>query len=154
MSNKKFYLLELFKFEENEPLASWNELAMAIEICESPRQGEKFVIAEQHYSFANDCYFECNYYRSERTLRTAFEAGLLRYLKAKAAKPPRKPRTVKEYLTQVLRMRKSPYAGRRGHLKTRCYKNFETPWFLAKKGDEIKGDLAITKKKTRRRPKR
>lgn len=132
MKKDRFNRVRYFSFEEEEPCASWSDSVEALQITDSPREGEKFVIVEYHYSFANWTCFVCHYYATEETLREAFRAGLRKHLEKKD--------NARQYLyTCPL----SPYLKHNGYLRTRAYEDFEKPWFLAKVEDKIEHDRII-----------
>lgn len=145
MENDRFTHIHFFTYEEEEPLVNWSKSVKVLQILDKHRKGEKFVIVEYDYYFANYARFTCHYYATEKNIRAAFKAGLHDHLVPKRKKTEANTRSFEVLISQLLEREKSPYANHKGYLRTREYENFHIPWFLAKQGQEINGDLVVQK---------
>ena len=144
LKKDRFNVVEFFSFVEGQPRASWSDSFKAIEITDSPRPQQQFLIEEYHYSFMNAAYYICHFYSSGEKVREAFLAGLGKYLKAKKTKPREHGRMkTSETFDIILGTEASPFEGHQGYLQTMRFNDFVRPWYMAKEGERIWRNCAL-----------
>ncbi len=137
------------RYYAEEPGYADSYYVKALYVFNAPKGKYPFVIVEEWTQMAHPLMIQCHFYNSKENMLAAYRKGLARYVFNK--KPSGKQRntstlTISELFTQGLDQNElSHFKDRPGYLSTidnDLYHN-ATPWFMAKKGDRIKGDWVV-----------